>query len=454
MPYDPTLAEIRFGLGLSPNIAAPADSAAMLTGLLGPDSAAFAHPVPAYLAAHPSPGEFKEMIVARRTGGAAALRTYEAAQDSVRELMRSSFAAYLSRAIITPDGFRERLVSFWADHFTVRSKLAIMRHLVGPYVEEAIRPNITGRFADLLKAAVTHPMMLIYLDQVRSAGPGSMSARNGRRGLNENLAREVLELHTLGVGAPYVQADVRQLAELLTGLTFSPEKGFTFRHQQAEPGAETVLGHQYGGSGDAVLEDVYAVLDDLAAHPATAAHLARKIAVHFVSDTPDPGLVSALERAYLDTQGDLMAMYSTLLAHPASWEVEKAKVKPPFDFIRSALRALAVDPRQITSLSLRDLRRSYMAPMRVMGQPWETPTGPDGWPETAAAWITPQGMAGRISWAMDAAKLVDPTPDPREFVNVALGNDTPDALQFAARAAESRVDGVGIILASPAFQRR
>lgn len=458
--FDPVIAAIRFGEGLSPRHAPPPDVAAMLAALTGPDRAAEAFPIAPFSQAYPSIKDHRAASQAvRQAEGAAAQENAEAARDAVRAAGRDALARQLmmalGRSVHTGDGLRERLTRFWADHFTVRAVQGITRHLVAPYVEEAIRPRVTARFSDMLRAAVTHPMMLIYLDQVQSMGPNSKAARNNDRGLNENLAREMLELHTLGVGAAYDQRDVRELAELLTGLTYHPERGFLFRHAQAEPGPELVLGTSYGGGDPATLDEVLAAVDDLAVHPDTARHIARKLAVHFVADDPDPGLVAALEARFAATGGDLLAVTEALLAHPASWDPAPRKVKPPFDFVASALRALEVPAEAFHTATLQQARGLAHRPMRLMGQSWQEPVGPDGWPEAAEAWVTPQGMAARITWAMEAPKqMLDRLPDPRDFVHQALGPEPPGDVVFAAHAAEQVSDGIGIVLASPAFNRR
>lgn len=231
----------------------------------------------------------------------------------------------------------------------------ITRHLVAPYVEEAIRPHVTGRFSDMLRAVVTSPMMLIYLDQVQSMGPNSRAAQNRDRGLNENLAREMLELHTLGVSSAYDQTDVREFAELLTGLTYHPERGFNFRQQQAEPGPETVLGVSYGGSVPANLDEVLDALEDLATHPDTARHIARKLAVHFVSEDPDADLVADLAQRFDASRGNLMAVVEGLLTHDAAWAPAFSNVRTPFDYMAAGMRALAVPEAQFRTASLQDV---------------------------------------------------------------------------------------------------
>jgi len=256
----------------------------------------------------------------------------------------------------------------------------------------------------------------------------------------------------MGVGAGYSQADVRQMARLLTGLDATAEEGFVFRPERAEPGAELVLGRVYGGPG---LAPIHAVLHDLGARPETAVHIARKLAVHFVSDLPDAGMVAQMAAAYRDSGGDLIAVYAAMLGHPAAWDGVLHKARQPVDFMQSALRALGVDGAQV--LRMRDgvFRRMVLAPMALMGQPWRGPNGPDGWPEAVENWITPQGLAGRIGWAMTApGRLVAAMPDPRDFAAQALGTAAPERLIWAAARAESAREGVGLVLASPAFNRR
>ncbi len=461
MPFDPTIATVRFGTGLSPLIAGPVSAEAMLAALTGPDLTAAEWPIPTYPALAPDAGAMRTLIRARNQaraeGQAARVAALEAdvkaTRNANREIGAAAFVTTLIRGAVTTDVLRERLTAFWADHFTVKATQGAIRHLVTPYVEEAIRPRVAGRFADLLRAAVTHPMMLLYLNQSASVGPTSRAANGGRRGLNENLARELLELHTIGVGAAYGQDDVRELAELLTGLSVDSAGAFGFDPRKAEPGAETVLGVTYGEA--ATLENVVAALDDIAVHPATAQHIAHKLAVHFVADTPDPALVDALAATFAETGGDLAAVYATMLAHPAAWAPERAKVKPPVAYLTSALRALAVPPQVLTGLARRDRIVTLERPLRIMGQDWENPLGPNGWPEDAAAWITPQGMAGRIDWALSVPEILRPDlPDPRDFVRDALGDTAPEAVIFAAGAAQTRAEGVAMVLSSPAFQRR
>lgn len=459
MLFDPTIAAIRFGMGLSPIVTPPASVQDMLTRLAGPDEIAQIVPIAGYDDAYPSRRDFREAGLAvndaRGTDGEAAAR---ASRDQLRadgrEAVIHTMRTNLARATHTSDGLRERLALFWADHFTVRATIGTSRNLVSPYIEEAIRPHLAGSFADMLVAVVGHPMMILYLDQHVSVGPNSRDGQRHDRGLNENLARELLELHTLGVDGNYTQGDVRELAELLTGITANPVRGFSFNKRRAEPGAETVLGVTYGGDEES-MDHVIAALRDLAMHPDTARHLSHKLAVHFVSAHPDPAMVDAMAARYLATGGNLMAVYEVFLGHDAAWQPGFEKIKQPYEFIASSMRALAVPMDEILTLTMREVRVMVQRPLSVMGQDWQSPLGPDGWTDDATDWITPQGMAGRISWAMQMPEdLLDVLPDPRDFVLTALGPTPPDPVVFAAGAADTVGDGIGLVLASAAFQRR
>lgn len=467
MPFDPLLAEVRFGCGRNPLIVPPKNLAEIIRRLTGPDTAAQAYPIARFTDLQARVALNKKLSQTEKMDKSAAksaARDQRRLRQDTRRDEMLWMAQGLLRRVTTGDGFRERLTAFWADHFTVVGKGGILRYGAAPYVEETIRPYVGARFGDMLRAVARAPMMLFYLDQVRSSGPNSGTGRN--RGINENLAREMLELHTLGTQGPYDQADVSALALLLTGLSYSVEKGFVFRPAMAEPGPEIVLGVSYG-DGEASLADIDAALEDLALHPSTALHLARKLAVHFVSDQPAPALVDAMTDAYLATHGDLIALYRAMLDHPAAWvQISQAdhsgagagqggvagNVKQPVDFIGSALRAL-----NISDLPLRQndrLNMLFRQPLALMGQPWTRPEGPDGWPEADEDWITPQRLAGRLQWALNVPRvLMDRLPDPRDFVHQALAGPVPEALLFAAGAAQTRAEGVALVLASPAFQR-
>lgn len=460
MHFDPTLAEIRFGFGLSPRHAPPKDVDAMLARLQGPDVTASAFPIPDMDYAMELTAGLLRLRRARnklrrKPGYDDAHQLFRKDVTRVSKMRQDWAVQALLRRAQGEDGFRERLVAFWGDHFTAQGKTVLERHWPTPYVQTALRPLVTGRFADLLIAATTQPVMLHYLDQTLSFGPNSRVSGLGEKnqGLNENLAREVLELHSLGVNGPYTQADVRQLAELFTGLGVAYGDGFVFRAGRSEPGAEEVLGKTYGPNVG--LQPIRAALTDLARHPATARHLAEKLAIHFIGDSPPDDLVAALEAAYIAHDTALMPVYATLLAHPASWAPELANVKPPQDYIATALRALDVGAADIRSLSDREVRQIFFNPMRAMGQEWDRPTGPDGWAEEDSAWITPQGLSMRMRWAMQAPnRCLARLPDPESFAHTALGPLANARVMFAAKAAETQAEAIGLVMTAPAFQRR
>lgn len=461
MSFDPITAEIRFGCGLSPIIARPSGVDQILAGLDGSDEMSEMFPIETYPVFRQRLIEREELQVVvrklRKEGKVDPLRKQIRLLNKIaRQDHFDWLGAHILRRTHSKTPFRERLEGFWADHFTTQGKGGIIRRAVSPYMQSAIRPNMTGAFSDLLIAAVTHPLMIHYLDQTRSTGPNSARAQKGKPGkfgLNENLAREILELHTLGVDGPYTQKDVRELAELLTGLTRKPNNGRHFQKNMAEPGAETILGRSYGGDNPH-FRDIEAALRDLARHPATARHMAGKLAVHFVSDAPDPALIDALEQAWLKSGGQLLDVYRTLLEHPSAWRTDKPNVKRPFEYMSSAARALAISPEAMQSLNEKAIRQRFFDPLRLMGHIWQKPSGPDGLEEADSAWLTPQGVAARLQWAMIVPQLLMPRlPDPREFVETALGGRASETVRFAASAAESRAEGVGLVLISPAFQR-
>ena len=443
-----TLAHIRFGFGLRPDsrgidgaqgLLLQLSSSAVLDGALDLDG--------------------RTSLLREYQAAARKQRKGEISEDRVKPLranigalIRQDFQVELARQVTSKNGFAERLVSFWADHFTVSARGRHLSILRGAFVNEAIRPHISGRFGDMLVASTLHPGMLVYLDQTVSVGPNSRVGKARGGGLNENLAREVLELHTLGVGSVYSQGDVTELAELLTGIRVTGE-GMNFFPRYAEPGPETVLGVSYGGDeGD--LADIEAALQDLARRPETARHLARKLAVHFVQDEPEEGLVDHIAAAYLASGGDLMATYGALLEHGDAWVPELRKVKQPKDYVVTSLRALGFGGTFLMDLTAKELRQGIANPMTSMGQVPNRPAGPDGWPEEASAWITPATLSARIEWAGELARKFGQDRDPREFLDVALADAASDNTSFLVAGAESKWEGVALVLASPEFNRR
>ncbi|PSL21951.1 DUF1800 domain-containing protein [Shimia abyssi] len=466
MSFDSILAQTRFGFGPSPLVQGPESAGAMIATLKGADRGAEMFAIPHYHENMAQLAQFAHLTKQSRALRRDGKETVEV--DRQMRVLNRTMAArrrkwirqVLMRATWSEDALRERLGLFWFDHFAARGKRRDYAWMGAPYVETAIRPFISGLFEDLLISAVTHPMMLHFLDQSVSLGPNSRLAKNQRvkgkkRGLNENLAREILELHTLGVNGPYSQQDVRQLAELLTGLVGDNVKGTQFQAGRAEPGAEAILGVTYGGSRRDGLRDIEGALRDLARHPSTAKHLARKLATHFVSDRPSDDLVTEIEWAYRESGGDLSKMYLAILTHPDAWRVDVVNTRRPIEFVGAAFRALAVPPESFISWSAKQTRTIIETPMRLMGQDWLRPPGPQGWPEADDYWLTPQGVAARLQWALAAPMhLVEDLPDPRDLMQTALGGRASERTVQAVNAAQNRQEGVALVLMAPQFQKR
>lgn len=374
-------------------------------------------------------------------------------RDALTRRMQSEFA----RALAPQDDFKERLVWFWSDHFNVsyqRPETRMSRHA---FQDEAIRPNVYGRFSDMLNAAVKHPAMLMYLDQYFSVGTGSKVAKAKKnRGLNENLAREVLELHTLGVDAGYTQKDVTQLAEIFAGLSVNrKDLRYQFRVNYVSPGEKTVLGTLYRRNKRAPEKTIDVLTEDLARHPKTAEHIARKLAVHFVSDTPPNSLIEDLKHAFQESGGDLARVSKVLRNHPAAQKHFGEKAKKPFEYIVSSLRALNTTPDALLALEPAQFMTHIIRPMTRMGQPFRKAPGPDGWPEDAAYWITPAQLTARITWAMGVVEIFgEDAQEPMMVVERSLGEAASKDLLWAVPKAETRTQAVGLILAAPEFQRR
>ncbi len=370
-------------------------------------------------------------------------------RNPARRLFQREVRARGAAALAAGTGFAERLVWFWSNHFCVSvAKNRLVRTLAGAFEREAIRPHVFGRFADMLAAAETHPAMLIYLDNRMSIGPGSRAGIRTGRGLNENLAREILELHTLGVGGGYAQSDVAALAAVLTGWTVAGPKGgkgepgsAIFDSARHEPGAKAVLGRTYPDDGPGQLG---AVLRDLATHPSTALFVATKLARHFVADVPPPSLVDALARRFDETGGDLAAVSLALLDAPEARAPDRGKVRSPQEFLFASLRLLgdgAGDPGEIAGS------------LRALGQPMWEPPGPNGFPDLAGHWLSPEGIEARMETALALAGRTD-GPEPADLLSEAFGGGASEATAKAVRRAESRGQAIALLLMSPEFQRR
>ncbi|MBW8733592.1 MAG: DUF1800 domain-containing protein [Asticcacaulis sp.] len=369
--------------------------------------------------------------------------------NPIRPAVIAELDARFNGTMMTPQiGFNERMVMFWTNHFAIsQKKNQQVAAISGAYEREAIRPNVFGKFYDLVLAVETHPAMLIYLDNFQSVGPGSAGARDGGRGLNENLAREILELHTMGVGSGYSQADVTSFAKVITGWTITRKANrrtpgtFVFNDRTHEPGPQTVLGKTYA-QGD--MEQGKAVLRDLSRHPATARHIATKLARHFVADAPPPALVKRLSDTFLATDGDLAEVSRALIDAPESWSPKLTKMRSPLEYVAATLRA--------TGATLKP--QAIVTALNAMGQPWWQPPGPNGFPDTVAAWASPESLATRMEFVNSLASGADRSVDPRAFAESRLGALLDDHTREAVARAESQAQGLGLVFLSPEFMRR
>lgn len=372
---------------------------------------------------------------------------------TVREHYARQVLARYQLAASTDQPFRERLVHFWSNHFAVSADKQPMPSVATLYEHEAIRPNVTGRFVDLLLAAERHPAMIMYLDNQRSMGANSRTVKRRQArtdqelGLNENLAREILELHTLGVDGGYTQDDVTIFAEAITGWSVGnagDDAGqYEFRRTLHEPGKKTLLGKTYAQDGE---EQGVAILKDLAASPATARFLAHKLARHFVSDKPSPSLVDRLAKAYLDNDGALPAVYSTLIEADESWAEPYAKYKTPHEYVVSSLRAFDHVPND---------RRRLLRWLEFLGQIPFRPESPAGWPDTADEWGASDALLKRITWADTVGKISGQGVRAAELGDAVLGAAfTQSESRKAVTRAESASQSMTLLLASPEFQRR
>jgi uncharacterized protein (DUF1800 family) len=388
--------------------------------------------------------------------------------ERLRQLYIADAGMRCAAALASETPLVERLVYFWSNHFTVSGQRPVVALLALPFETEAIRPHIFGRFADMLLASTRHPAMLLYLDNAQSVGPMSRVGAQREKGLNENLARELMELHTLGVGGGYTQTDVTEVAKILTGWTiaglgranpqagrlgkpllakWSPAAddgtGFRFAPVAHEPGDKTVLGKSYGEGGEAEGE---ALLLDLARHPATAQHVATKFARHFIGDDPPASAVQALSKTYLDSDGDLAALTRQLISMDVAWQQPAQKVRSPNDWVMATFRAL-----QVTG---NDIGKRCLVALRQLGQmPFMAPS-PAGWPDQASDWLSPEALMTHIDLARMMSRRVPTDLDPRHLLTDIIGPTASASTAFQINNAPSQADALALLLVSPEFMRR
>ena len=404
---------------------------------------------------------------------AAAAPAFNPVRDAYLPHYRAQVLARAQSAALTTRPFAERLVHFWTNHFAVSADKAAVFGVAGTLENEAIRPHVDGRFVDLLTAVEQHPAMIAFLDNQYSVGKDSDLARLAARraearpfarqrtdaadkprrefGINENLAREILELHTLGVNGGYTQNDVTTFAQIITGWSIGGGKGrltggvpgrFYFRDNLHEPGAKTFMGKTYYESG---LRQGEAVLEDLARQPATARFIATKLVRHFIADDPPPAAVERVARAFLKSGGDLPTVYAALIEAPEAWDADMRKFKTPEDFVFSTLRALNVSPRQPE-----EVVRSF----DLLGQRQYTPGSPAGWPDTSKSWDGSDALMHRVLWASRVAGRYEQGIDPVDLAASCLGAYARAETVTALRRASSSTQALALLLMSPEFQRR
>ena len=379
-------------------------------------------------------------------------------REIYRPLYVDDVLARFNAAIGTQRSFIERMVQFWSNHFAVSIDKVVVLGIAGAMEREAIRPNVLGNFSDMLVAVEKHPAMLLYLDNQLSTGPNSLAAGvvarrgNGRKlGLNENLAREILELHTLGVSGGYSQQDVTTFAAIITGWSIGGDVGrlrggepgqFYFRDAFHEPGAKTLLGRNYRQDG---LQQGEQALRDLALHAATARHIATKLARHFISDEPPAEVVEHLARAFHDGNGDLPTLYRALFDAPQSWQASLNKFKTPADFIYSSYRALG--------LPVADERRG-LAPFELLDQRSFQPGSPAGWPDRSVDWDGSSALLKRIEWADALGQRLGSRVNASSLAEAMLGATLTSATRTSIARAQDGAQALTLLLSSPEFMRR
>lgn len=387
----------------------------------------------------------------------------KAARKVMRKTIKGQYEAAVEArtlsALNTQAPFIERLVHFWANHFAISIQKQSVKALAGSYELEAIRQHVLGNFKDMLFAVEQHPAMLLFLDQTNSMGPNSAAAarRNKRKpnkksGLNENLAREILELHTLGVRTGYTQQDVTEFAKALTGWSTAKQRsktsyiagknGFAYRSNIHEPGSRSILNKTYTQTGQAQAE---AILSDLAIHPATAQHIATKLARHFVSDQPPKSLIDKLTKSFRHSKGDLKQVYTTLINAPEVWESSDFKFKTPWEWTISTLRGLGQ----------RNLKKIKMAQvMKQLSQPVWSPGSPAGYDDIAATWASPNALMQRVELAQLYSKRMGRNIDARLLADSLLLGQLSDTSRIQIMRAESPSTALALLLVCPEFLRR
>jgi len=458
-----SIATNRFGLGARPGelAAASKDPKAWLAQQLKHTSnfAIKAKGLPTTRMAAEALSSYLDDLKAK-TSRAAGKLAPEAQEEAIlkplkqlQDILVAEVEARTLRGMTAEASFAERLVLFWSNHFTVSANKAVTIPFAGVFEREVIRAGMTGTFADLLVASKRHPGMLLYLDQAQSMGPNSKAGHRREKGLNENLAREILELQTLGAQGGYTQADVTEFAKALTGWSLAGPRtkrlapgadagDFIFVARFHEPGARTLLGKRYSEAAEAQGE---AILRDLANHPSTAQRIATKLARHFISDDPPAAAVETLAKSFRTRGGRLPALHETLISLEAAWQPEARKFKSPNEFFLSALRLTGLPKIE---------RKGMVAAYGLLGQaPYQAPS-PEGWPDDAASWAGPDAVIKRVEWAQALSDRLGSKIRPEDMTRAALGPAVSARTVQSIVRAESASQGLTLALMSPEFQRR
>lgn len=399
-------------------------------------------------AAEADPGRDRRSATAAEADLARMAALKEIGSAAERSLRAEGLARF-RRGAAAPIGFVERLVAFWSNYFCISTaKGEFSRASAGSFEREAIRPYVLGRFADMLMAVEQHPAMLVFLDNDRSTGPAARANRNGQKGLNENLGREIMELHTLGVDGGYSQADVTSFARVLTGWTVAGRDGrhgepgtFVFDAAMHQPGDAALLGKNYAAGGFGQGE---AVLNDLAAHPATARHIATKLIRHFIADPAPPALVAKIAKVFTERDGDLKAVSLALIDLPEAWTTPLTSLRDPYSFLLATYRVLDLPITEPGTI---------MGHLRTLGMPLWEPAGPNGFPSGAAAWASPESLKLRLDVSAQLAMRVSTAGAPAALLDSAFGPTASDETRNAVLRAELRQQAVALLLMSPEFQR-
>jgi len=355
-------------------------------------------------------------------------------------------AAFIKQAITSEHSVSWRLLDFFSNHFSVSTSGRLMLGLSPTLEREAIAPNLLGNFADMLLAVEQHPAMIVYLNNEKSFGANSRMAKKRKVGLNENLAREIMELHTLGVGGGYNQGDVIELAKAITGWSVKrPKKehgtGFVFRAYGHEPGSRSLLGQTYSQQG---IKQGQQMLSDLAMHPSTANYVCSKIAHHFVSETPPQSLIDKMQKTWLNNQGNIKKVMLTLFNAEEAWLENPQKFKTPREFVISAYRAIA--PNKINDRTLFDS-------LNNLGQMPFNAGSPAGFSDDENDWLGASALMARIEWSSLVSGQVKRINAEQVMTRALGGSISQNTYQMVMRA-ESRQQASTLLLMSPEFQRR